>query len=420
MTHGGGEERDGRTEEVLATATSRPRRSLAVCAGGARSARPGCSWSTGAGHRPSGRRARRRRRAGRRRAGADAGRLGGGSALALLLLSRAQPLGRRRLGVCSAAFVVLGQVGGRPRAARAGWPASRRTHHVPQVPVRVAPTGAELAADRCSQRRSCSPPGGATARATSASVRPMWQPEPGWQRLPGAGPATVGVWSATHHGHEVVVKRLRRPEPQDAPGVLVPGDVNYWRRAADVALSGVVAGAPGLREAPVVRVDEDDEGITLVHERVETEDPPGLWLARLPGPLRRRRPGRARVAGARPAAQPAAPRRAARRLADPGPHPDGRHRRPPVGASRGVAGPLRRPPAGGPARRPVRGQHPGPATGDGAVAIDWAHLGRGPVGADLGYLSLATREDVEPLLDAYVAALPAGLATPRRWSPGRG
>ena len=105
----------------------------------------------------------------------------------------------------------------------------------------------------------------------------MWQPEPGWRRLPGAGPATVGVWSATHLGLDVVVKRLRRPEPQDAPGVLVPADVNYWRRAADVALSGVVAGAPGLREARVVRVDEDDEGITLVHERVETTDPPGLW-----------------------------------------------------------------------------------------------------------------------------------------------
>jgi hypothetical protein len=44
------------------------------------------------------------------------------------------------------------------------------------------------------------------------------------------------------------------------------------------------------------------------------------------------------------------------------------------------------------------------------VAIDWAHLGRGPVGSDLGYLSLATREDVEPLVEAYVAALPPGLA----------
>ncbi|MCY7399600.1 MAG: hypothetical protein LH477_01325, partial [Nocardioides sp.] len=106
-----------------------------------------------------------------------------------------------------------------------------------------------------------------------------WQPEPGWQRLPGAGPATLGVWSAMIGGREVVVKRLRRPDPHEAPGVLDPRDVNYWRRAADVALSGVVADAPGLREAPVVRVDEDDDGVTLVHERVELRDAPGLWLA---------------------------------------------------------------------------------------------------------------------------------------------
>ena len=97
----------------------------------------------------------------------------------------------------------------------------------------------------------------------------MWQPEPGWQLLPGAGPATDGVWSATIGGRDVVVKRLRCPEPIDAPGAMVPADVNYWRRAADVDLTGVVAASPGLREAPVVRVDEDDEGITLVHARVE-------------------------------------------------------------------------------------------------------------------------------------------------------
>src|SRR5690349_10753589 len=177
----------------------------------------------------------------------------------------------------------------------------------------------------------------------------MWQPEPGWQRLPGAGPATVGVWSATRLGVDVVVKRLRRPEPQDAPGVLVPGDVNYWRRAADVALSGVVSDAPGLREAPVVRVDEDDEGITLVHERVEAVDPPGLWLAACLG------------------------RFAAVDLGD---HPwlarDQLRSRLRLVERRGgwrtlartpVAGPLRRPPAGGPARRPVRRQHPRPTRG---------------------------------------------------------
>src|SRR5699024_78141 len=49
--------------------------------------------------------------------------------------------------------------------------------------------------------------------------------------------------------------------------------------------------------------------------------------------------------------------------------------------------------------------------GHDAVAIDWSHLGTGPVGADLGYLSLATREALEPLVDAYVAALGPGLAT---------
>ena len=49
--------------------------------------------------------------------------------------------------------------------------------------------------------------------------------------------------------------------------------------------------------------------------------------------------------------------------------------------------------------------------GEDAVAIDWSQLGTGPVGADLGYLSLSSREGFEPLLDAYLDGLPAGLAT---------
>jgi len=238
----------------------------------------------------------------------------------------------------------------------------------------------------------------------------MWQPEPGWQRLPGAGPATVGVWSATHLGHDVVVKRLRRPDPQDAPGVLVAGDVNYWRRAADVALSGVVADAPGLREAPVVRVDEDDEGITLVHERITAHDPPGLWLAACLGrfaavglgehawlardQLRTRLRLVERRGGWRTLARTP--------VADISDHLWSRRE---VWLDRCDA-------------LPQVAQHGDPSVanipgrdGDGAVAIDWAHLGRGPVGADLGYLSLTTREDVEPLVEAYVAALPAGAAS---------
>jgi hypothetical protein len=237
-----------------------------------------------------------------------------------------------------------------------------------------------------------------------------WQPEPGWQQLPGSGPATVGVWAARVAGREVVVKRLASPDPFDAPGLLVPHDVNYWRRAADVALSGVVADTPGLREAPVVRVDEDAEGVTLVHERVERHDAPGLWLAACLG----------RFAAV-----------------DLGPHPwlAGNQLRSRLGLveRRGGWRTLARTPMADVAEHlwshrtvwldrcdalPQVAQHGDPSAanipgrvGDGAVAIDWAHLGRGPVGADLGYLSLATREDVEPLVEAYVAALPDGLAS---------
>ena len=44
-----------------------------------------------------------------------------------------------------------------------------------------------------------------------------WQPEPGWQRLPGSGPATVGVWSGTMGGRAVVIKRLHAPIPTTPP-----------------------------------------------------------------------------------------------------------------------------------------------------------------------------------------------------------
>jgi hypothetical protein len=45
-------------------------------------------------------------------------------------------------------------------------------------------------------------------------------------------------------------------------------------------------------------------------------------------------------------------------------------------------------------------------TGDDAIAIDWGTVGTGPVGGDLGYLSLSAREGFEPLLDAYLLGLP--------------
>ena len=239
----------------------------------------------------------------------------------------------------------------------------------------------------------------------------MWQPEPGWRRLPGAGPATAGVWAATEAGRTVVVKRLAAPAPYDPAAALPLTDVNHWRRAAEVALTGVVAATPGLRSAPVVRVEEDDEGVTLVHELVPRVEQPGLWLAACLG----------RFAGADLGDQPWLARGQLRtRLG--------------LVARRGGWRSLARTPAadvaehlwsrreawlercdvlpqvpqhGDAAPANVPGRH-----GDDGVAIDWAHLGTGPVGADLGYLSLATREELGPLADAYLAALPAGTATP--------
>lgn len=249
---------------------------------------------------------------------------------------------------------------------------------------------------------------------SGAAVQDGWEPEPGWQRLPGAGPATVGLWSATVEGRPVVVKRLRAPDPYEAPGLLSPRDVNYWRRAADVALTGVVAASPGLREAPVVRVDEDDTGITLVHERVEHHDAPGPWLAACLGrfagtdlgghawlardQLRTRLALVERRGGWRTLARTP--------MADVADH---LWRQRTAWLDRCDALPQVAQ-HGDPSAANVPGRVPGDGS-PGAVAIDWAHLGHGPVGSDLGYLSLAAREDVEPLVEAYVAALPPDLAS---------
>ena len=70
------------------------------------------------------------------------------------------------------------------------------------------------------------------SRHRGASVRAMWQPEPGWQRLPGGRPVDVRRVAGGRGGREVVVKRLRRPDPPDAARLRDPRDVDYWRRAA--------------------------------------------------------------------------------------------------------------------------------------------------------------------------------------------
>ena len=239
----------------------------------------------------------------------------------------------------------------------------------------------------------------------------MWQPEPGWRRLPGAGPSTVGVWTATESGREVVVKRLQPPEPHDPAGLLDPHDVNYWRRAADVALSGAVARTPGLRDAPLVRVEEDPTGITLVHERVPSQVVPGLFLADCLGRFAGADLGdRPWLAGGQLRSRLALVERrggwqalARTPVADVADHLWSRRS---SWLDRCDALP-QVPQHGDVAPANVPGRH-----GPDAVAIDWSHLGRGPVGADLGYLSLSSREELGPLVEAYAAGLPPGTADP--------
>lgn len=238
----------------------------------------------------------------------------------------------------------------------------------------------------------------------------MWEPDPAWHALTGGtGTSTVGVWRTERAGHALVVKRLAVPGPDEPPEFSEPHHFSYWRRQADVAISGVTAESPGLRGTPT-DVAEDDEGITLTSEWVEDAALNGLYVAHAMG----------RFAGAQL----------------------GRHAWLAVGQLRDRLRQVERR-GGWPtlarttvadvadrlwARRetllreldalPQVPQHGDPAAqnlpgrdGDDVVAIDWGTLGMGPVGADLGLFLQNAREDAEPLLDAYLLGLPPGLAT---------
>ena len=107
----------------------------------------------------------------------------------------------------------------------------------------------------------------------------MWQPEPDWVELPGGtGTSTVGVWRTALGGRPVVVKRLGAPGPGDPALLTDPGHLGYWRREADVLLTGLVARTPGLRSVDA-SVEEDEEGITIVRDWVEEAASSGLFLA---------------------------------------------------------------------------------------------------------------------------------------------
>lgn len=239
----------------------------------------------------------------------------------------------------------------------------------------------------------------------------MWQPEPGWHPIPGAtGASTVGVWRTVLGDQPVVVKRLAAPHEHDPGELGNPRHFAYWRRPADVVTSGIVLDTPGLRAPRVAAVEEDVEGITITQEWVEDASNSGLFAAHALG----------RFAGAHLAAAPWLSRnllrdrmeRVERRggwptlarttVADVADHLWSRR-----GELLAAADALVQVPQHGdvvPANLPGR-------EGDDVLAIDWATLGTGPVGADLGYYALSAREDLEPLLDAYLLGMPEGLAT---------
>lgn len=237
----------------------------------------------------------------------------------------------------------------------------------------------------------------------------MWQPEPDWVALPGGtGTSTVGVWRTALGGRPVVVKRLGAPVPGDPAVLSERTHAGYWRREADVLVTGLTAETPGLRSAGA-SVEEDDEGITIVRDWVEDAASSGLFLAlslgRFAGAdlghpaflttslLRDRMSRVARNGGWVTLARTT--------VADVAEHL-WTHRERMLALLDDLP---QVPQHGDPTALNVPGR-----SGDDALAIDWGTLGHGPVGGDLGYLSLSSREEFEPLLDAYLLGLPDGTA----------
>ncbi len=230
----------------------------------------------------------------------------------------------------------------------------------------------------------------------------MWQPEPAWTSLrPGGGASTVGLWRAEVRGRPVVVKRLGRPVADDPVGLSDPTHAGYWRREAEVALDPALVEGPGLVPPAFLRVDEDDDGATLWSEEVVAEPPPGLLVARALGrfaaaayrevPWAARRTLTDRLAMAE--TRGGWPTLARTTLADVADHLWRRrghwlaeYAAAPAGRLHGDA---------------VPANFLATSRGD-VVAVDWQGFGIGPVGTDLGYYALSTREDFEVLLDAFL------------------
>jgi hypothetical protein len=236
----------------------------------------------------------------------------------------------------------------------------------------------------------------------------VWEPDPSWQRLTGAGgPSSAGLWLARADGHSWVVKRLEAPDGTDRM-VLDPRHAGYWRREAEVAADPSYVEGPGLVPPAFGRVEEDDTGITIWSLEETGEPPPGLFLARALGrfatapyaapPWAARHVLEDRLALA--ATRGGWPTLARTTLAD---VTDRLWRRRDHWLSRCAEGP--------------QGRVHGDAVpsnfvavrGEDAVAVDWQCCGTGPVGADLGYYALSSREEFDVLLATFLDA--AGVGT---------
>ena len=218
---------------------------------------------------------------------------------------------------------------------------------------------------------------------------------------PGArGPATAGLWLAEVDGRTWVVKRLEAPE-QPNRALLDPTHAGYWRREAEVARLPAAVDGPGLVPPEFGPVEEDDAGVTVWSLEADGEPPPGLFVAHALG----------RFAGAAYDEPPwASTRLLDERLAmaaERGGWPTLARTtladvdRPAVDPARTLAGSVRRGPAGASARR--RGTRNFlAARGEDVVTVDWQCFGTGPVGADLGYFALSSREEFDVLLETFL------------------
>lgn len=230
----------------------------------------------------------------------------------------------------------------------------------------------------------------------------MWQPDPAWTSLPaGGGPATVGVWRGEHEGRTAIIKRLGRPGPDQA--VLEDRThAAYWRREGEVALHPEIVAGPGLVAPAYLRVEEDEDGITVWAEEVIAEPPPSLFVARAlgrfaaapvsPPPWVARRTLTDRLGFAE--ARGGWPTLARTTLADVA---DTLWSHRTSWLARRDAGPAGRLHGDAVPANFVAGR------GEDVVAVDWQGLGYGPIGTDLGYFALSAREDFEVLLEAFLS-----------------